>query len=209
MDLLNSFIDAVEGPFARPGMGMGGGAPLSVSQGGQPLLLHTLSRSGGALIPCDIIERDREFVMHLDVPGVPKDALTLTVDDHAARGGVLLHVTAERPGPMFGLKAAAAGKAAHVHDGPAVPGGVAGPGGGGAGQPSSAAPGAAGGGALAPVRLRVLHAETSGGHLHRTIRLPHTVDAASLSATYDNGVLTVVGKKKAEGVAPRHVIPVS
>ena len=98
----------------------GGGGPLALGGGSSALLpsaeqlARTLPRIGVEGIRCDVSEKEHEYIVHAEVPGVPKNQLRVEVDKDnrvlridastsrskerdRTRGGVRYHLT-ERSG---------------------------------------------------------------------------------------------------------------
>jgi HSP20 family protein len=107
------------------------------------------SAAGRAALPMDVVRRDNEVVLRLDLPGADPDSIEVTTDRR------VLTVSAQRSEELAE-------------------------------------------GDKAIVRERVL------GSFVRKIRLAETVDAESVSAQYENGVLTIV-LPIAEQAKPRKI----
>jgi HSP20 family protein len=215
-DLLTPFFDvgAAGGLLARPdrvfdmaerlmdsvlprGMGMGGGGLLPSLGAGFPRALErdlgrTLERTVGVRrIALDVLERNDAYVVTAEVPGVPKEALRVDVDEDSG----LLTIAAEKTVETGGGEPAAAAAAA----------------GGGGDKAEPAAAAASGDKAEVPATAagaaNVLRSERAYGRIERSLSLPDDADWEKISAKLEHGVLSLTIPKhaRAEGHGKKKV----
>jgi HSP20 family molecular chaperone IbpA len=160
-----------------------------------------------------------EYVITLEAPGASREDITLELDDSSQSGVVLIHISYERnplrsilgsstpsPSPSPGEKSGATPSTSTSASASASTTASASGAGKGADIPVRAS-----GASTGPSRPRILHTEAASGHMHRTIRLPSTVDTASLRASLCCGLLTlVIPHKHQAGVREERTrIPIS
>ena len=130
----------------------------------------------------DILETTAGFELHLALPGVKKEAITLDFLD-----GQLV-VSGSRPNPATAAKAAKAAVA------PAAEATASG---------NEAASAATAPEALAVPKFR--RTETSYGQFSRTFRLPETVNVKAISAEMTDGILRITLPFDTEKVTTQHI----
>ncbi|MBU6120590.1 Hsp20/alpha crystallin family protein [Hymenobacter siberiensis] len=133
-----------------------------------------------AFVPAaDILETAAGFELHLALPGVKKEAVTLDFLD-----GQLV-VSGTRPSPAAAAKAAAApATEAAANDNEATP--------------AEAAP-------EAPATPKFRRIETSYGQFLRTFRLPETVNVKAIAAELTDGILRITLPFDMEKVTTQHI----
>lgn len=133
-----------------------------------------------AFVPAaDILETAAGFELHLALPGVKKEAVTLDFLD-----GQLV-VSGSRPNPVTAAKAAVAPTAEATASGNEAASAATAP-------EASAAP-------------KFRRIETSYGSFSRTFRLPETVNVKAIAAELTDGILRVTLPFDTEKVTTQHI----
>lgn len=139
-----------------------------------------VAQSVSTFVPAaDILENAGGFELHLALPGVKKEAITLDFLD-----GQLL-VSGSRPSP-----AAVAKEAATTATEAAAPTNEH--------TPAVISP-------EAPAAPKFRRVETSYGHFARTFRLPETVNVKAIAAEFVDGILRITLPFDTEKVTAQHI----
>jgi len=222
-------VRALTGPTAtvQPVQGAGKGQAQSQGQGqGQSTALTTAGDDAGALwnmpagmglgtlkpITADVVEREKEFVITADVPGLTRSDVSVSVDNGilTIKGERRHAYDSERNKPAAGAGAGAGAGVAEfkgagagdLKDNKAQ--------GGGAGAGTGAGAGATGAQAQAPAQTYFRRIERSYGQVSRSFKLPPNVDSNKIAAKHENGVLTItLPKIEKKATAPPQNISIA